>query len=190
MYEIRDPIHRTILITEEERRVVDHPWVQRLRQIKQLGFVSLIYPGAVHDRFQHSLGVMHLAGERFRQLIARSPAGFAGFSAADLDYGYRVLRLAGMRHDSGHAPFSHTSEEYLPAIECVSLPEDWYRSGHAPVGRQATHQDFSLALAHGLAREGALDVEIARDVCAVLSPTVHRGRLGTLGPLVGILRAL
>src|SRR3954452_17431728 len=63
-YEIRDPIHRTILISEEERRVVDHPWVQRLRQIKQLGFVSLVYPGAVHDRFQHSLGVMHLAGER------------------------------------------------------------------------------------------------------------------------------
>ena len=67
-YEIRDPIHGTIVIDEVERVVVDHPWVQRLRHIRQLGFVNLVYPGAVHDRFQHSLGVMHLAGERFRRL--------------------------------------------------------------------------------------------------------------------------
>ena len=65
VYEIRDPIHRTILITEDERRVVDHPWIQRLRHIRQLGFVSLVYPGAVHDRGRvHWEAVEHEEGRR------------------------------------------------------------------------------------------------------------------------------
>ncbi len=189
-YEIRDPIHRTIVIDDDERRVVDHAAVQRLRSIRQLGFVSLVYPGAVHDRFQHSLGVMHLAGERFRQLIARAPERFAGFGQDDLDHAYRVLRFAGLLHDAGHAPFSHTSEEFFPDVGCVALPEDWYRQGQRPGRRQATHEDFGLAILHALARDGAMDEAIARDVAAVLSPTVRRARLAGLGPLVGILRAL
>lgn len=190
-YEIRDPIHRTILITEDERPVVDHPWVQRLRHIRQLGFVSLVYPGAVHDRFQHSLGVMHLASDRYRRLVQAEPKALAGFTRADLDYGYQVLRFAGLLHDAGHAPFSHTAEHYLPQVEAVRLPESWYRSGHMPGGRQARHEDLSLALVHGLVGEGVLAEELARDVAAVLSPTIRRSRrLADLGTLVGILRAL
>ena len=190
-YEIRDPIHRTILITEDERPVVDHPWVQRLRHIRQLGFVSLVYPGAVHDRFQHSLGVMHLASERFRRLVEARPKALAGFAAADLDYGYQVLRFAGLLHDAGHAPFSHTAEHYLPPVEAVRLPEPWYRSGQMPAGRQARHEDLSLALVHGLVGEGVLAEDLAHDIAAVLSPTIRRSRrLADLGTLVAILRAL
>lgn len=190
-YEIRDPVHRTILIDEEERRVVDHPWVQRLRHIKQLGFVSLVYPGAVHDRFQHSLGVMHLAAARFQRLLDARPAGLAEFAAADLAYARRLARFAGLLHDVGHAPFSHTSEAYLPQVEQVVLPGDWYRAGQRPHGRPASHEDLSLAVVHGLARQGALDPELARDVCAVLSPAIRRSRrFSALGSLVGILRAL
>ena len=190
-YEIRDPIHRTIVITELERLVLDHPWVQRLRHIRQLGFVSMVYPGAVHDRFQHSLGVMHLAGERFTHLRGtRSPA-LADFAAGDLDYAYQVVRFAGMLHDAGHAPFSHTAEHYLPPVEQVLLPADWYRDGLRPHARQARHEDLSLALICGLVAEGVLAEELARDVCAVLSLSVRRGkRLAGLGSLVGILRAL
>ena len=151
-YEIRDPIHRTIIISEDERQVVDHPWVQRLRHIRQLGFVSLVYPGAVHDRFQHSLGVMHLAGARFQRLVDAGQLG--EFSAADLQYAYRLARFAGLLHDVGHAPFSHTAEAFFPAVECVRLPADWYRSGRQPSGRQSTHEDFSLAVIHGLIGEG------------------------------------
>ena len=190
-YEIRDPIHRTILITEDERPVVDHPWVQRLRHIRQLGFVSLVYPGAVHDRFQHSLGVMHLASDRYRRLIEAKPKALSGFTKADLDYGYQVLRFAGLLHDAGHAPFSHTAEHYLPPVEAVRLPESWYRSGQMPSGRQARHEDLSLALVHGLIGEGVLSEDLAHDVTAVLSSTVRRSaRLANLGTLVGILRAL
>jgi hypothetical protein len=190
-YEIRDPIHRTILITEDERPVVDHPWVQRLRHIRQLGFVSLVYPGAVHDRFQHSLGVMHLAADRFRRLIEAKPKALGGFAKADLDYGYQVLRFAGLLHDAGHAPFSHTAEHYLPPVEAVRLPESWYRSGQMPSGRQARHEDLSLALVHGLVGERVLAEDLARDISAVLSPTIRRSkRLADLGTLVAILRAL
>jgi hypothetical protein len=190
-YEIRDPIHRTIFITEDERPIVDHPWVQRLRHIRQLGFVSLVYPGAVHDRFQHSLGVMHLASDRFRRLRTAKPKALGGFSEADLDYGYRVLRLAGLLHDAGHAPFSHTAEHYLPPIERVSLPEDWYRSGQMPTNRQTHHEDLSLAVIHGLVGEGVIEEYLARDVAAVLSSSIRRSpRLRDLGTLVAILRAL
>ena len=190
-YEIRDPIHRTIIVDEDERVVLDHPWIQRLRHIRQLGFVNLVYPGAVHDRFQHSLGVMHLAGERFRRLVAAKPKALADYSHGDLDYAYHVVRFAGLLHDAGHAPFSHTAEAFLPPVEQVLLPTAWYREGQKPGGRQARHEDFSLALVHGLVREGALSEPLARDIAAVLSPTLRRTRrLSDLGSLVGILRAL
>ncbi|MBA3685162.1 MAG: HD domain-containing protein [Planctomycetes bacterium] len=190
-YEIRDPIHGTITITEAERRVIDHPWIQRLRSIRQLGFVSLVYPGAVHDRFQHSLGVMHLAGERLERLYKTSPQAFAGYSDADRRHAHHVLRLAGMLHDSGHPPFSHTCEAYLPPVEQVLLPADWYRIGQLPQSRQATHEDFSLALIAGLVREGVLAEDVARDVAAVLSSRVRRSkRLSGMGSLVSVLRAL
>ena len=77
--EIRDPIHGTIELGAEERRVVDHPWFQRLRHIKQLGFVGLVYPGAVHDRLQHSLGVCHLAGCAWDQLRQDVQGGLSPF---------------------------------------------------------------------------------------------------------------
>lgn len=186
-YEIRDPIHGTIVIDEVERRVVDHPWVQRLRHIRQLGFVNLVYPGAVHDRFQHSLGVMHLAGERFRRLRG----GFRDVGGDDLDHAWRVARFAGLLHDVGHPPFSHTAEVLLPPVEAVRLPGDWYRPGMMPAGRQATHEDCSLAIVAGLVGAGALDDGLARDVAAVLSPAIRRGpRLARLGSLVSCLRYL
>ncbi len=190
-YEIRDPIHRTILVDEAERAVLDHPWIQRLRHIRQLGLVSIVYPGAVHDRFQHSLGVMHLAGACWQRLIARRAPALAGFAATDLDYAYRLLRYAGLLHDAGHAPFSHTSEAWFPPVEAVRLPDDWYREGGMPAGRQATHEDMTLAIIHGLIGEGVLDEALARDVAAVLSRAVRRSaRLRSLGGLVRLLRAL
>lgn len=189
--EIRDPIHRTILVYPHERPVLDHPWIQRLRHIRQLGFVSTVYPGAVHDRFQHSLGVMHLAGSCFRTLIDAKPPALADFSSDELDYAWRVLRLAGLLHDAGHAPFSHTAEVFLPPVAAFRLPDDWYRDGCRPDQRQATHEDCSLALIHGLVLEGVLDEDMARDVAAVLSSSIRRGAgLRQLGSLVGILRAL
>lgn len=95
MKTIRDPIHGDIDLSEVERAVLDSPEMQRLRRIKQLSFCSLVYPGANHTRFEHSLGTMHLAGRIARKLgLEEQP-----------------LRLAGLIHDAGHLPFSHSLEQ-------------------------------------------------------------------------------
>jgi len=62
VHEIRDPIHVFIRLSNDERKVLDSRPFQRLRQIHQLGLTYLVYPGATHRRFEHSLGVMELAG--------------------------------------------------------------------------------------------------------------------------------
>lgn len=94
---IRDPLHGYISLTEEEEELIDTPQLQRLRRIRQLGLSYLVYPGATHTRFQHSLGVMHLAGK------------FADSLELD-DEKKREVRTAALLHDSGHGPFSHASE--------------------------------------------------------------------------------
>jgi HD superfamily phosphohydrolase len=64
-YEIRDPIHGFITVDEWEREIINSPIFQRLRRIRQLGWTEMVYPGANHTRFEHSLGVMHTATRMF-----------------------------------------------------------------------------------------------------------------------------
>lgn len=97
MKDIRDSVHGYISITPKEVAVLDTPQVQRLRRVSQLGLSSLIYPGATHTRFEHSLGVLSVAG-RIGEAVGLS------------DQEVRNLRLAGLLHDAGHGPFSHASE--------------------------------------------------------------------------------
>ena len=67
-YEIRDPIHGLIGLTEQERKIINTPIFQRLRRIRQLALADLVYPGALHTRFEHSLGTMHVASRVFTHL--------------------------------------------------------------------------------------------------------------------------
>ena len=97
---IKDPVHGYIEVSEDELKVIDTYAVQRLRRITQLPFVYLVYPGARHSRFDHSLGCMYLAGE------------FAKSLGLD-EYRRKVMRLAGLLHDIGHAPYSHLFETLL-----------------------------------------------------------------------------
>ena len=69
-HEIRDPIHVFVRLDGDERRVLDSAVVQRLRHIHQLAMSYLVYPGATHKRFEHSLGVMELAGRVFDVVTA------------------------------------------------------------------------------------------------------------------------
>ncbi len=102
--EIRDPVHGYIRLTEVERELVDSPFVQRLRRVHQLAGSYLVYPGAVHTRFEHVVGAMHVAGQ-----IAE---GLAKTLALDRD-DVQEVRLAALLHDVGHGPFSHMYEEVL-----------------------------------------------------------------------------
>ena len=84
---------------------------QRLRRLKQLGVTEHVYPSAMSSRFEHSLGVSHLAGEMCRRLMLRDiPKGAARASERDI----LCVKLAGLLHDIGHGPFSHTFEKLVP----------------------------------------------------------------------------
>jgi HD superfamily phosphohydrolase len=89
---INDPIHGLIEITPLAKQIIDTPEFQRLRYIKQLGLSSYVYPSATHTRFEHSLGVYHLA-----KLVVKD----------------ELISIAGLCHDLGHGPLSHTYEHWL-----------------------------------------------------------------------------
>src|SRR5215470_16490991 len=112
LHEIRDPIHNFIRIESEERRVLNSRPFQRLRHIHQLALTYLVYPGATHKRFEHSLGVMELAGRVF-DVVADNATDEIRARLPELSnsderrWWRRVLRMAALCHDVGHLPFSH-----------------------------------------------------------------------------------
>jgi len=97
---VKDPVHGYITFSEQEMQLVDTYAVQRLRRISQLPLVHLVYPGARHSRFDHSLGCFHLAGE------------FASHLGLD-SYETALLKAAALLHDIGHTPYSHLLEPLL-----------------------------------------------------------------------------
>ena len=97
---IRDSIHGDLHLNDFELEILDTVEMQRLRRIKQLGFTNLIYPGANHTRFEHSIGTLFLADKLAKRL---------GFDSEI----QQLLRICGLLHDIGHAPFSHVTERAL-----------------------------------------------------------------------------
>ncbi len=140
-YEIRDPVHGFIEIDDWERDIINQPAFQRLRRIKQLAWTDMIYPGATHSRFEHSLGVMQVATRLFDAIVNRSHdllRHTLSYDESGLKRQRRLIRLAALLHDLGHAPFSHAAEEILPADPAT--------------GRRYVHEEYSAAIAeHALA---------------------------------------
>src|SRR3989339_280480 len=172
MYEIRDPIHGTVGFTARERAAVDHPFVQRLRHVRQLGLASLVYPGATHDRFSHCLGAMCVASRIWERIMETSgDVLHRHFEDFDLEYFHRLLRLAGLLHDIGHPPFSHMAESFMPKIGELDLPNGWFRN--LDFERQAKHEDYSVLLISAMSKgDGSpLPPEEAQDIASL----VHHG---------------
>ncbi|MEL6841882.1 MAG: HD domain-containing protein [Bacteroidota bacterium] len=132
---INDPVHGFVEIPRGTLlRLIDEPAFQRLRRIKQLGMSSLVYPGAVHTRFNHALGAMHL----MRQALDTLRRKKVEISKKE----YRAALIAILMHDIGHGPFSH-------ALEYAIIPN-------------LHHEQMSLALMQYLNRKyrGKLDLAI------------------------------
>jgi len=133
--EVRDPIHGSIEIRPELIPVIENPFFQRLRSIKQLGFSDYVFPGATHTRYLHSLGVMATVKRVFEKILPqRTP---------------EILRLkhtaclAGLLHDIGHAPLSHSTESVMPSLESLKLDPSLLIN-EKNTQRQATHEDYTI----------------------------------------------
>jgi len=150
---IRDPVHGDIAVSPEELYVLDTPEMQRLRGIRQLGTAYLVFPGAQHSRFEHSLGTLHMVGRlvtainRNRGLAPRERIGVAEEEA-------RILRLAALVHDVTHIPFGHSIEDESGLL-----------------ARHDTAPRYRALLAGSTAVGASLDrLSVRREVLATLLP--------------------
>jgi HD superfamily phosphohydrolase len=111
---VRDSLYDLIPLGSREEQLISTPTFLRLQQIKQLGFVYRIWPGATHSRYEHSLGCYHLTVRALRSLLLRGDnGGLNGVSADSI----KALIVASLLHDIGHYPFSHTIEELGHPLE-------------------------------------------------------------------------
>lgn len=133
-YEIRCPIHGFITLNDWEWNIISQSAFQRLRRIRQLGWTDYIYPGAMHTRFEHSLGVMHTATLLYDAILKSSKNILTSELAYD-ETGFlrsrQLVRLAALVHDVGHAPFSHASEDLFPERDSR---------------KKYVHEDYSVAI--------------------------------------------
>lgn len=132
--EIRDPVHGSIAIRDAEIAIIDHPFFQRLRNIKQLGFSEFVFPGATHTRYLHSIGVMHVSSLVFNSLFRHK------LFHKDYQRLAQTLRLGCLLHDIGHAPLSHSTESVMPQLSALMLPARF----DTKEKRQATHEDYTI----------------------------------------------
>jgi HD superfamily phosphohydrolase len=132
---LRDPVHGDVELTREEVRVLDTAEFQRLRGIKQLGTASLVYPGAVHTRFEHSIGTLHMT-DRLLDAVNRNAARDPQSCAAVGADARRILRLSALLHDLTHIPFGHNIEDQTGLLPRHDVPERFERVlGDTSVGR-------------------------------------------------------
>ena len=140
---IRDIVYGFVGLDEQECEIIDHPHFQRLRRIRQLSMTDMVYPGATHTRFEHSIGVMQMASDMFDRIVDSSFDAMSKVYSLEKDSTYRIrkiIRLAALLHDVGHAPFSHAGEDLMPV-----LPKTHPRFVKGSV-KKYTHEDYSIAV--------------------------------------------
>jgi hypothetical protein len=134
---INDPVYGFISIPGDfVFDLIEHPWFQRLRNIKQLGLTSFVYPGATHSRFQHGLGALHLMNMAIATLRSKGVVISPTEEEATL--------IAILLHDAGHGPFSHALENSI--ISGI------------------THEDLSLLLMRKLNEKYAGKLDLAIEI--------------------------
>ncbi len=130
---VRDPVHGDIRLTDLERRLLDTPELQRLRHVRQLPGVDLVFPGATHTRLLHSLGTLHVTAEMIDacQTAARTAALTPGPAPRGPrpvrvgPYAELVARLTALLHDAAHVPFGHVFEREAQVFARDEWDDPW-----------------------------------------------------------------
>lgn len=133
--EVRDPVHGSIPIEDQEIPLLENQFFQRLRRIKQLGFSEYVFPGATHTRYLHSIGVMHVSSLVFNSLFKENLFNSEYIRLKE------TLRLGCLLHDIGHAPLSHATESVMPTLGELKLPDFFVMNQPR---RQASHEDYTI----------------------------------------------
>ncbi len=136
---INDPVHGTYRLSAESKVIFDTRQFQRLRRLKQLGMTYYVFPGASHNRFEHSLGVAHLAQKFAQQLWSFQRSELPDVDRSDI----QVVEMAGLCHDLGHGPFSHVFEREFLRQKGV---RDW------------DHEDMSAKVLDHLVDDNHIDI--------------------------------
>jgi HD superfamily phosphohydrolase len=116
-YEIRCPVYGFVKLSDWEWQIISERAYQRLRRIRQLAWTDYVFPGAMHTRFEHSLGVMHMATMLYDGIAESSRdvlQSQLGYNEDGIKRHRTLVRLAALLHDVGHSPFSHAAEELFP----------------------------------------------------------------------------
>lgn len=121
-YKVRDPIYGFIKLDAQEMDIINSKYYQRLRRIKQLSLTDMVYPGANHTRFEHSLGVVQMASDIFDNIVRQKKnRERLKLEENALARTRKIIRLAALLHDIGHAPFSHAGEEKMLQKKCCKV---------------------------------------------------------------------
>ncbi|XP_020410036.1 deoxynucleoside triphosphate triphosphohydrolase SAMHD1 homolog isoform X2 [Prunus persica] len=142
MKHVLDNVHGYIYLDPLFLQFIDTEQFQRLRDLKQLGLTHMVYPGAAHSRFEHSLGVYWLAGEAVNKVNF-----YQGQELGIEEFDRNTVKLAGLLHDIGHGPFSHMFErEFLPRVLD---------------GYEWSHEDMSLKMIDYIVDKHCIDIDSA-----------------------------
>lgn len=157
-----DPVHGGIPLLEHEVAIIDHPLFQRLRYICQNDILSLVFPGATHSRFLHSIGVMHVGGRMFRAMVENSlkhkseiKRQITPETLNAISFFNQLVRSACLLHDVGHSSFSHQFNRTPSIKKLLSNPERFkqlwkgieYQQFYSNTPQKLEHEHFSVRAA-------------------------------------------
>lgn len=186
---IMDPVHGGIPLQKHEVAIVDHPLFQRLRFICQNDILSLVFPGATHSRFLHSIGVMHVGSRMFKAMIENrlkyrpydGDSGVTGNVLQAISYFNRLVRSACLLHDCGHCSFSHQFNR-TPAIQHLLGKEGRFEAlwrtidtsfAYPVKPAKLEHEHFSVRAAYDILNDISIQGSglLANDILGLMETT-------------------